>query len=169
MSRHSSLYLLVAALAAVWAAPAAAQEKFRDPKSLVAGVGNADTAKPAAIRRLLAMHRLDSLILIGIEEALAEAPADPDLPAGFDDAVRARARQEVGRLIDRLVPVYDSVYTASEIAEMLAFYETKLGRRIIETELPVSRAIGHVSDKWALEVAGLVMVDLARKPVGGVN
>ena len=169
MSRHNSLYLLVAALAAVWAAPGAAQtDKFRDPKLLVAGAG-ADTAKHAAIRRLLVMQRLDSLVMLGIEEGLAEASPDPDMPAGFEDAVRARARQDVGRLIDRLVRVYDSTYTAEEITEMLSFYQTSLGRRMLETQLGLAQAIGGVSDQWALEVAGQVMIDLARKTAGRVN
>jgi hypothetical protein len=91
------------------------------------------------------------------------------MPAGFVDALRERLRRDIGVFVERLVPVYDSLYTASEIAEMLAFYETPLGRRLLQTEPHLMQAIEEISQQWGMEVTGQVLMDLSRRATRSPN
>jgi uncharacterized protein len=66
--------------------------------------------------------------------------ARPDIP----DRALAVVREEVsavlqenmetpGGLVDRIALVYDRHFTHAEIKELIAFYKTSLGRRVLET------------------------------------
>lgn len=136
------------------------------------GIGTAqtslspDSAKRVAIRRLLTIERTDSTMLAGMDQAFAEQAAHPEpgLPAGFYDALRARIRRDVGIFVERLVPVYDSIFTASEVDQLIVFYQTPLGRRLLESQGALAAAAGDLGRQWGLELAGQVMIDLSRRP-----
>lgn len=155
MRSRCSLPLLIVALAAILGPPAAGAQ---------ARPSAADSAKRVAIRRLLVIQRTDSLMLAGIEQAFqAQRQADPNLPAGFMDEFMARVRRDIGQFVDRLVPVYDSLYSADEVTQLLAFYQTPLGQRLLATQPPLMQAVGSLGEQWGMEVAGQVLVDLARR------
>jgi uncharacterized protein len=155
MHRLFPFWLVVVAVGAVFpVVPAVAQDR----------PAPADSLKRTAIRRLLAVQRTDSLMLAGVEQGLALQPASPGMPPGFVDSLRARIRRDVPQFIERLVPVYDSLYSADEINELLAFYQTRLGQRVIETQPRLMDSILLLSQQWAMEIAGRVLVDLSRQP-----
>lgn len=153
MPRLLPLVIFTALGATLGSAPASAQG---DPVT-------ADSAKRAAIRQLLVMQRTDSLMLAGMDEGLASEPIDPSLPPGFVDSLQARARRDIGQFLKRLVPVYDSLYTAAEIDELMAFYQTRLGRRLLETQPQLIDAMMELAQQWGMELAGMVLVDLSRQ------
>lgn len=158
MRRLLSLLVLIIALASTIRAPAAAQTQGPP----------ADSLKRIAIRRLLAVQRTDSLLLAGIESAFAKRAAKqvpaPDMPAGFLDSLRSRVRRDIGQFIERLVPVYDSLYTATEVNDLLAFYQTRLGQRLLETQPRLVDATMLLAQQWGMQEAGLVLVDFAGQP-----
>ncbi len=123
-----------------------------------------DSARRAAIRQLLILQRTDSLLIAGIEMGLADEPADPNLPEGFVDSLKARARREVGDFIDRLIPAYDSIYTDSEIQELTVFYRSKLGQRLLETQPALMQAGMVAGQQWAMELAGKILLDYSKQP-----
>jgi hypothetical protein len=123
-----------------------------------------DSAKRAGIRRLLAVQRTDSLMLAGIDKSFAAQPVSPDLPPGFMDSLRVRIGREIGQFVERLVPVYDSLYTAGEIDQLLVFYQSSLGQRLLQTQPRLTEALLSLAQQWGMEMAGRVMVDLSRLP-----
>jgi hypothetical protein len=128
---------------------------------------SADSAKRIAIRRLLAVQHTDSLVLAGIEQGFApeaEQSNTPGLPAGFLDSVRVRARQNIGVFVERLVPVYDSLYTAGEIDQLIAFYLTPLGQRVVATQAALAAATAEAGRQWGMELAAQVLLDFSRRP-----
>lgn len=124
----------------------------------------ADSLKHVAIRRMLALQRTDSLMLAGIEEGLANEPADPSLPAGFLDSLRVRMHRDIGEFLERLVPIYDSLFSASDIDGLLAFYETPVGKRYLAAQPHLTEAVLELGRRWGMETAGRVLVDLSRDP-----
>lgn len=155
MRRLCSLFLVIAALGAtLGAAGAAAQAAATSPDSL----------KRVGIRRILALQRTDSLMLAGIEQALGAQAPDPEMPDGFLEAFRARIRSDIGQFVERLVAVYDSLYTTQDVDELLAFYQTRVGQRLIETQPRLMEASMVLGEQWGMEVAGQVLVDLSRQP-----
>lgn len=126
---------------------------------------SADSAKRIAIRQVLTAQRTDSTILAGIEVALRnQGTPDPNLPSGFMDAFIARARADIGNVIERLVPVYDSLFTGDEISQMLVFYQTPLGQRMVATQVPLMQAVEQIGGQWGLELAGQVLLDFSKQP-----
>jgi len=123
-----------------------------------------DSTKHAAIRRLLALQRTDSLMLAGIEQAFGEQQQTPDMPAGFLDSLRSRIRQNIPQFVERIVPVYDSLYTADEIQQLTAFYKSPIGQRYVATQPHLMEAMQALGQRWGMELAGQVMVDLSRQP-----
>lgn len=152
------LYWLSLSLAALGATLGA------EPAAAQAIPGAAESPKRIAIRRLLAIQRTDSMMLAGMDQGFAAQPVDPELPAGFLDSLRARAERDITQFVDRLVPIYDSLYSAGEIDELVAFYQTRLGQRLIATQPRLMEAIMLVGQQWGMELAGRVLVDLSRQP-----
>ncbi|MCU0869226.1 MAG: DUF2059 domain-containing protein [Burkholderiales bacterium] len=97
-----------------------------------------------------------------------------DLTALFDDRM-----SQPGGLIDQVIPVYDRNFTHAEIKELLAFYDTPIGRKVVET-LP--RVVGEsmqIGQAWGQslgpEIESRVKMALKRegvelpKPVGAAD
>lgn len=123
-----------------------------------------DGAKRDAIRALLRAQKTDSQMLIGMDRAMAQQTPDPSLPAGFMDSVLARARRNVGAFVEQLVPVYDSLFTAAEIAQLTAFYGSPVGRRLVAAQPALLQAATDIGQRWGMELAAQVMLDLSRQP-----
>jgi len=154
MNRRRFLLLIPVVGMALAAAPLGAQGQHTP----------ADSLKHVAIRRVLALQRTDSLMLAGIEEGLANEPVDPSLPAGFLDSLRVRMHRDIGEFLERLVPIYDSLFTASDIDGLLAFYETPVGKRYLAAQPHLTEAVLELGRRWGMETAGRVLVDLSRDP-----
>jgi hypothetical protein len=89
--------------------------------------------------------------------------ASAELPPGFMAAMRARVHRDIGQPVERLVPVYDSLYSAAEFEGLLAFYQTPLGRRGLENEARLAKAAEAVTQRWGVEVLELTMMDLSQQ------
>lgn len=123
-----------------------------------------DSVKHSAIRQLLAVQRTDSLVLEGVEQAFASDSEDPNLPAGYMDSLRVRIRRDISVFLERLAPVYDSLYTLDEIRQLTAFYRSPVGQRYLATQGTLTEAIGEVARQWGMELAGQLLVEMSRQP-----
>jgi len=123
----------------------------------------ADSLKRVTIRRLLVVQRTDSLMLAGIESVFAQQRPSPDMPAGFLDSLRSRIHRDIGQFVELLVPVYDSLYTATEINDLLAFYQTKLGQRLLDTQPQLVESAKALGQRWGMQEASSVLMDFAKQ------
>lgn len=124
---------------------------------------SADSVKRVGIRRMLELENMDSLILVGIQQGMdEESSSDPEFPPAFTQGVGDRMRRDIGELVERLVPIYDSLYTADEVRQLVAFYESPLGRRLVETQPRIAEAMMPIAEQWGMEVAAQVMLEMAR-------
>lgn len=128
------------------------------------GGATPDSLKRIAIRRLLVIQRTDTLMLTGIEQAFAQTPASPDMPAGFVDSLRSRARRDIHLFVESLVPIYDSLYSASEIEELGTFYQSKIGQRYLAVQPRLMEALQELGRRWGMQLAAQVILDLSRQP-----
>jgi uncharacterized protein len=124
---------------------------------------SADSVKRVGIRRMLELQNTDSLILVGIEQGMAQqTPSDPDIPPAFAQEFSNRLRRDIGVFVDRLVPIYDSLYTAEDVRQLVTFYESPLGQRLLATQPRIAEAMMPVAEQWGVEVAAQVMLEMAR-------
>ena len=120
-----------------------------------AAAGHADDltdAKRSDIRKLIATtgsDRIADQFAGAVTQSLAHSlkAANPEMP----ERIFASLRQDLTAMftekmnapdgmIDRVVPVYHKHFTHAEIRELLAFYQTGIGRKAIEV-LPRAREL----------------------------
>ena len=87
--------------------------------------------------------------------------AVPCVPAsywqGFIDADSSQ------QLLTRMVPVYQSHFTADDVTGLLKFYRSPLGQKVI-TQMPLTMAEGmKISQQWGRERGQAMIEELQRK------
>ena len=78
---------------------------------------------------------------------------NPNVPQRVVDVASEVARdlftKEVGSLMPRMVAAYGKVLTHDEVRQLIAFYETPLGRRLIEVAPQLQQAGAQAGQEWA--------------------
>jgi len=116
-----------------------------------------DAAKEADIRRLMALTHTTLLDkqTIGAMEANVRPAITNALPPGeyrakLVDLFVAKYKSKLNpeELKERAIPVYDKHFSAAEIKEMIRFYETPLGQKVLK-EMPVVTAeLQQMGQAW---------------------
>ena len=99
-----------------------------------------DSAKAADISHLLdltggkqmasnMLRQLEPLLKGSIENSMPEGEQSAQIVEVFMQKWRARGAEG---LIEMFVPIYDRYFSHEEIRELIQFYETPIGRRILE-------------------------------------
>lgn len=94
---------------------------------------------------------------------------DPTLGRQFDAFAphlleKAEAQKTV--LLDKLVDVYAKTFTLVELKDMLAYYKTPVGQRIIETQGSINRDMLAAARDWGNGVARAMAQDAAAELQG---
>src|SRR4051812_46647612 len=73
------------------------------------------------------------------------------------------AMQSPDGLLSRLVPVYAAHFSHAEVRELLAFYETPVGMKVIEVMPLVIRDAAAVGQAWATALVPELQAELQRR------
>jgi hypothetical protein len=139
MSAVRSLAAAMLVYTAATATPCAAQ---RDTVSL-------DSTKVATIHRLLEITKAPAMVETGFELGIATQRGNyPNLPPAFWDALAARAHATIPQLVDSLLPVYARHLTQTELEQLIQFYSTPIGQRLIEVQPLVAKESAEVGQRW---------------------
>jgi hypothetical protein len=96
-----------------------------------------DSAKVALIHQLLTTTHAVDLAISAMEAAVpAQRAANPRIPAVFWDRFLAEARNRRGEFENIILNVYDRHFSSQELRQLISFYETPVGQKMI-SELPV--------------------------------
>ncbi len=81
---------------------------------------------------------------------------NPDLPdravAIVTEETRKLVEQRIDGLLKTIVPIYDQYFTADEINELLAFYQTPIGKKTISVLPRLTQASMLAGQKWGQEL-----------------
>ncbi len=139
----------LAALAISLAAPLRAQ------------AGAADSEGRALVAELLRVTRVAETALSAMEAGLpAQRALNPKVSPEFWDRFLARVRRDTAAMLTELVPIYEQAFTAEQVRELLAFYRTPAGRRLIEVQPEVARASVLAGQRWGARVGAEVAADM---------
>jgi hypothetical protein len=123
-----------------------------------------DPAKEQAIRKLFEVTRMTKTLIDGLKFGLeSQKKSQPNVPAVFWDEFIKRAETDAGAFLTTLVEIYDEHYTKEQIEEMLAFYETPLGRMMAEKSSAVGVATMAAAERWGMKLGMQVMMELVEK------
>ena len=128
--------------------------------------GAADTAKIALIRQVIAATRAADQAVLAMETGLpAQRAANPRIPAVFWDRFAERGRTRRGEFVELLVPVYDQRFSPAELRDLLAFYQSPLGRRLLEVQPDLTRDAMLAGQKWGMQLGAEIGQELAAEGV----
>ena len=107
--------------------------------------GGVSAEKARDIRRLMEVTKANEVGLQVARQSLDALRQSPALPEAQRDRILKILEEELlaefgdNKMAEAMVPIYDRHFTAEEIKGLLAFYETPLGRKVVETLPEVMR------------------------------
>jgi hypothetical protein len=126
----------------------------------------ADTAKARVIRQLISKARLADQALQAIEQQMpAQRASNPRVPDVFWDRFLEQARARRGELEDGYVALYDRNFTTAELKELLAFYDSPIGKRFLEVQPVLMREGIALGQEWGTRIGADVGRTLAAEGV----
>jgi uncharacterized protein len=125
-----------------------------------------DSERTALTRELLELMRVGPAMLQGLEIGLASQKAtNPNIPEVFWTEFAARARRDVPKFVESVLPVYASRFSAQELRQYIAFYRTPAGRHLADEGGSISAELMRAGQRWGVELGADTMKELAAKGV----
>jgi|CXWL01.1.fsa_nt_gi hypothetical protein len=110
-----------------------------------------DPAKIADIRKLISLTGGDKVGEQMIEQMIKSFSAyNPNIPAEFWDEFKKNI--DVNKINEMNIPVYDKYLSADEIKETIKFYESPVGRKLIEALPKILEETYTAGEQWGYEV-----------------
>jgi len=148
--------------------------------AMIASADDLTAAKRAQIKSLLEITGVKAMPeQIASNTVQSWVPAIKQLDPKFPDkgftitrdaflaALTAKA-DTPGGLIEQVTLVYHNAYTAAEIAEMLKFYQSPIGKKMLGTQAKLNAETFQTAMKWADSLSGDIdqRIDVALKKEG---
>ncbi len=113
-------------------------------------------AKRADIRKLMEITGSGDL---GVQMASQMIPSlkqmAPELPEAFWSEFMAQL--DVDKLVELCIPSYEKHFTHDEIRELLKFYETPLGKKMISVQPQIMQECMVAGQQWGQEIGALAI------------
>jgi hypothetical protein len=152
----------------IFAAPIAAQEPVPVAigTSAAGGRGAVAANKVLLIRRILDRTKAVDRALTAIEAAIpAQRIGNPQVPKEFWDQLVARARGDTARFVDLLVRVYDSQFSVAELEQLATFYDSSVGRHLIQAQPIIQAQTAQAGQLWGTRLGTEIMQELQRRGI----
>jgi hypothetical protein len=96
-------------------------------------------------------NQLGSMIVQQVYAALRKA--NPNIPertvAILEEVTLEVLSERTGDLYSAMIPLYGNHFSESEISELVAFYETPIGRKAIRVLPVIMQEVAPISQAWA--------------------
>lgn|GEM_PF-670659 len=131
-----------------------------------------DPSKQADIRRLLRLLNADALVaqLMEATEKSMQPLLSQSLPQGeYRDQLvtlffeKFRQHSESAHFTDLLVPIYDKYYTAGEIRQLIEFYQTPLGAKMVAVLPQITAESQAAGREWGGELGRESMTEVLKE------
>ena len=110
-----------------------------------------DPAKIADIRKLISLTGGDKVGEQMIDQMIKSFSAyNPNIPAEFWDEFKKNI--DTNKINEMNIPVYDKYLSADEIKETIKFYESPVGRKLIEALPKILEETYTSGEQWGYEV-----------------
>ena len=141
---HAALSLTAVLCLAIAPSPARAQTP---------AATQGDAEKIRLIRQLVARAKLTEQAVQAIETQLpAQRAANPRVPEQFWNRFLEQARARRGELEEGYVKLYDRNFTTAELRQLLAFYDSPIGKRFLEVQPVLMREGIALGQEWGSRI-----------------
>lgn len=120
-----------------------------------------DTIKVKLIRQLLEVTgqvKISQQVMNQMLDAMKQQ--DSRLPDEFWD--RLKKKLNTAELIDLLIPVYDKYYTQQDLAGLIAFYKSPLGRKAVSSLPMIARESQTIGQTWGQKKVQELMQEMQK-------
>lgn len=122
--------------------------------------------RAALIRQLLALTKAGDLAVTAMETSIpAQRAANPGIPKEFWDEFGARARHDMPRFVELLVPVYEAHFNKSQLEQLVAFYQSPVGQHLVKVQPKITVLSMQAGQQWGAQLGAEVAQDLAKRGV----
>jgi len=91
----------------------------------------------------------------------------PNMPADAENAISTVVRKVTLELAPELfnaaIPLYDKYYTHSEIAELIEFFESPIGRKYSAAVQPITQDIIRIAKNWGRKVGPIAAQEVEKE------
>jgi hypothetical protein len=128
----------------------------------IAVTAGAQDSKKDDIKELMATVGMDELCHQLINSVFATMISDEEAQIpGLTDTLTIIMDEAINDLMDSVALIYDKVYTGDEIKQLIAFYDSPIGRRVIETMPLISELSLSAGRNWAAANTQIIQDRLA--------
>lgn len=125
-----------------------------------------DSVKAALIHDLLTRTRAVEQAMAMLDASIAAQRGVPSrIPAIFWDRFQARAHARQAELESMIAAVYDRHFTADDLRQMLAFYDTPVGKKLLATLPTVTQESMAAGREWGGKLGAAVGEELTAEGV----
>ena len=111
-----------------------------------------DAAKLADIQKLMNLTGAANLGVQAADQMIASMKgAMPTVPDKFWTEFRKELNAD--ELVSLIIPVYDKHLTQAELKELIKFYETPVGKKMIAVMPAITAESIQIGQQWGMEVA----------------
>lgn len=122
-----------------------------------------DPEKEADIRKLLELANTKAMFnqTIGtmmslIQKSLLQANPDDPKAQMFSNLIAQQLRGDMAsqynELVNQLVPVYDKYYTKDDIEQIIQFYQSPIGQKLLKVTPDLSRETQTIGYQWGSKI-----------------
>jgi hypothetical protein len=125
-----------------------------------------DSAKVVLIRRLLTMTHAVDLAISTIETSVsAQRAASPRIAPVFWDRLLAEARNRRGEFEEMIVTVYDHHFSSEELSQLISFYQTPVGQKMISESPALMQESMQAGRQWGGRLGASIAAQLQSEGV----
>lgn len=119
----------------------------------VTGQVATDSAKRAVAMQVLRLTRASESIVQMMESTIPMQRASmSQVPAEFWDSLLVRARAGADSLTRMLAPAFADAFTLDELRQLVAFYESPIGRRLIAQQPGLMARSTEIGQQWGMQL-----------------
>jgi uncharacterized protein len=118
-----------------------------------------DPALEQKIRELLEITDASAMATQGMQQMMGYFKTSfTDVPDEFWDGVMTEA--DADSLIELIIPIYAKYYTLEDLEQLIAFYQTPLGQKMLQVQGPIAQESMTAGTQWGEELGMKVMQQL---------
>lgn len=116
------------------------------------------------IKELMTLTNVQQLCQNMIDTTICNfKEAFPEVSAGYWDKLKDKFKTE--KIIDMIVPVYDKYFTEDDIRQLIKFYQTPVGKKIIKVMPEISSETMILGQKWGEQIVDEMMAEVKQEAV----
>lgn len=137
----------------------------QQPAPSKSGIKAVSPEKVRDIRRLLDLTGAGNLGAQVMDQMLASfKQSNPAVPAKFWDDLRTE--MNVGQLTELVVPIYDRHLSHDDVRQLIAFYESPVGRKLIAAQPQIVAESMKAGQEWGQAAAQRILQRMKEQGYG---